>query len=479
MLYGLNSPSGKIAIGCGMSELPNNSANDSKQESQEAGKEILENFADVLDHGSAADVRRKINELHPADIAHLLESLPQPQRNTVWKLVTPEIGGDVLSQLHDDVRASLIQIMNEKDLVAAAQGLDTDDLADILVDYPEDATTQVLQSMDEQRRQRLQAVMSYDEDTAGGLMNTDTITVRQDTSLDVVQRYLRFLGEIPPTTDTLIVVDRQGRYLGTLALTDLLIKDPDTTVDQHTNRDTLAIDAHMPQQDVAHLFSQRDLISAPVIDADGQLLGRITIDDVVDVIREDADRSLMSMAGLNEEDDMFASAVTSSRRRSVWLGINLLTALLASWVIGFFDQTIEQLVALAILMPVVASMGGVAGSQTLTLVIRGLALGRISAKNAAELIYKETRVGLLNGMLWALIVAGVAVFWFGNTQLGLIIGLAMIVNLIVAALAGASIPLLLQKLKIDPALAGGVVLTTVTDVIGFLVFLGLAALYLV
>ena len=450
-----------------------------KEPTQESGKEILENVAHILENGTVAEVRIKINELHPADIAHLLESLPQQQRNTVWKLVTPENGGAVLSELHDDVRTSLIQIMDEKDLVAAAQDMDTDDLADILVDYPEDATTQVLQSMDEQRRARLQAVMAYPEDTAGGLMNTDTVTVREDTTLDVVQRYLRFLGDIPPATDNLIVVNREGTYLGTLALTDLLIKEPGTKVDQLTKRDSMAIDAHTPQQDVAHLFSQRDLISAPVVDENGVLLGRITIDDVVDVIREDADHSLMSMAGLSEEDDMFASAVTSSRRRSVWLGINLLTALLASWVIGMFDKTIEQLVALAVLMPIVASMGGIAGSQTLTLVIRGLALGRIGTKNAIGLIYKEVRVGLLNGVLWALIVAGVAIFWFDNTQLGLIIGMAMVVNLIVAALAGASIPLILQKLKIDPALAGGVVLTTVTDVIGFFVFLGLAALYLV
>ncbi|MDH5325537.1 MAG: magnesium transporter [Gammaproteobacteria bacterium] len=446
---------------------------------QEAGKNILVDFTDLINKGSVAQVRRKINKIHPADLAHLLESLPQPQRHSIWELIKKKNRGDVLASLHDDVRTNLIQTMEHDDLVTAVQSLPNDDLADILEDIPEEATSQLLQSMDEQRRQRLEAVMSYPEDTAGGLMNTDTITVREDTTLDVVQRYLRLLGEIPQATDNLIVINREGTYIGTLALTDLLIKDPGLSVGALTKRDSQAIDAHLPQQEVAHIFSQRDLISAPVVDSENKLLGRITIDDVVDVIREESDHSLMSMAGLNEEDDMFASSITSSRRRSVWLGINLLTALLASWVIGLFGQTIEQLVALAILMPIVASMGGIAGSQTLTLVIRGLALGKVSPANAMRLINKEARIGLLNGLIWSLVVAAIAVLWFGNEKLGLVIGMAMIANLVVAALAGASIPIVLQKFKIDPALAGGVVLTTVTDVIGFLVFLGLAALYLV
>jgi magnesium transporter len=310
-------------------------------------------------------------------------------------------------------------------------------------------------------------------------MNTDTITIRPDISLDVVQRYLRLHGEIPEMTDNLIVVNRESKYLGTIALTDLLVKDPTLTVAEIINRDTDAIPATMPATEVANMFERRDLVSAPVVDDIGLLVGRITIDDVVDVIRDEADHSLMSMAGLNEEDDMFAPVITSSRRRTIWLGLNLITALLASWVIGHFEDTISKLVALAVLMPIVASMGGIAGSQTLTIVIRAIALGKLGSSNARRLLYKELFVGILNGMLWALVVAGIAVLWFQDVQLGAIIGIAMLVNLIVAALAGASIPLGLKKLGVDPALAGGVLLTTVTDVIGFLAFLGLAAAFLV
>jgi magnesium transporter len=321
--------------------------------------------------------------------------------------------------------------------------------------------------------------MAYPEDTAGGLMNTDTITVRADISLDVVLRYLRRLGAIPESTDSLFVVDRDGVYLGAIRLTQLLISDPGQKVKDLLSTELGGIDAFTSEKDVAALFTRRDLISAPVVNSEGKLLGRITIDDVVDVIREDADHSLMSMAGLSEEDDMFAPVVTSSRRRTLWLGINLLTALLASWVIGHFENTIEKLVALAVLMPIVASMGGIAGSQTLTIVIRGIAVGKISRGNTLRLLNKETLVGIVNGCIWASIVAGIAVLWFQDYQLGAVIGAAMLINLVVAAIAGAIIPIALQQLNIDPALAGGVVLTTVTDVIGFLSFLGLAALFIV
>jgi magnesium transporter len=333
--------------------------------------------------------------------------------------------------------------------------------------------------MNEQHRQRLEAVMSFSSDTAGGLMNTDTITVRADISLDVVLRYLRFRGEIPDMTDNLIVVNREGKFLGTIQLTDLLTEDPSLTVAEIMARDVEAIPATTAARDVANLFERRDLVSAPVVDENGNLLGRITIDDVVDVIREEANHSIMSMAGLNEEDDMFAPVIRSSRRRTVWLGINLLTALLASWVIGNFEHTIQHLVALAVLMPIVASMGGIAGSQTLTLVIRGIALGQVGGANARKLLNKELAVGALNGLVWALVVGFVAFAWFSDTQLSIILGLAMLLNLVVAALAGATIPLILHKMGIDPALAGGVVLTTVTDVVGFLAFLGMATWFLV
>lgn len=448
-------------------------------ESQSPQKQQLNEFTDLITKGTVSQVREKLQELHPAEIAHLLESLPQDLRESLRELIDPEIEGEVLIHLQDEIRAHLIREMDESKLVEVAQTLDNDDLVDILVDFPDEVIPQVLDTMDEQRRQRVETAMAYPEDTAGGLMNTDTITVRADISLDVVLRYLRRLGAIPESTDSLFVVDRHGAYLGTIRLTQLLISDPRQKVQELLSREIEGIDALTSQKDVAALFTQRDLISAPVVNSEGKLLGRITIDDVVDVIRDDADHSLMSMAGLSEEDDMFAPVIASSRRRTLWLGINLLTALLASWVIGNFDQTIEKLVALAILMPIVASMGGIAGSQTLTIVIRGIALGKISGSNAWRLLNKETLVGMLNGGIWALIVAGIAVLWFRDYQLGAIIGAAMLINLVVAAVAGATIPLVLQKLRIDPALAGGVVLTTITDVVGFLAFLGLAAWFLV
>ena len=438
----------------------------------------LQAFSDLLMEGTLAQVERELHEMHPAEIAHLLEALPREQRDAVWQLVNADQEGDILLQVNDAVRESLIRDMDNSELVAAAEGLETDELADILSDFPNAVTEQVLESMDAQHRERLKAVMSYPEDTAGGLMNTDTITVRADITLDVVQRYLRRIGEIPEMTDKLIVTNREDQYLGLMALTDLLICNPDATVAEVMDREQDAILTSMPEQEVARLFEKRDLISAPVIDEDGKLLGRITIDDVVDVIRDEAEHSLMSMAGLSEEDDMFAPVVTSSRRRTVWLGINLLTALLASWVIGQFDATIEKMVALAVLMPIVASMGGIAGNQTLTLVIRGMALGQIGRANARRLLNKELLVGILNGAMWALVVAAVVIGWFHDYQLGAIIAVAMLVNLFVAAFAGATIPLALKRLGIDPALAGGVVLTTVTDVVGFLAFLGLAALVL-
>ena len=448
-------------------------------ETQSIHKQLLQEFTELINDGTVSQVQEKLQQLHPAEIAHLIESLPQDSRESIRELIAPEIEGEVLIHLQDEIRARLISEMDESKLVEVAQTLDNDDLVDILVDFPDEVIPQVLDAMDEQRRQRVEAAMAYPEDTAGGLMNTDTITVRTDRSLDVVLRYLRRLGAIPESTDSLFVVDREGTYLGAISLTQLLISDPNQKVQDLLSKDIEAIDAFTSEKDVAALFTRRDLISAPVVTSEGRLLGRITIDDVVDVIREDADHSLMSMAGLSEEDDMFAPVITSSRRRTVWLGINLLTALLASWVIGHFEDTIEKLVALAVLMPIVASMGGIAGSQTLTIVIRGIAVGKISGGNALRLLNKETLVGMLNGVIWALIVAGIAVLWFQDYQLGAIIGAAMLINLVVAAAAGATIPIILQKLHIDPALAGGVVLTTVTDVVGFLAFLGLAATFIV
>jgi magnesium transporter len=376
------------------------------------------------------------------------------------------------------VRAGLIREMETEELVAAAEGLEVDDLADLLSDLPETVNQQVLRSMDSQDRERLNAVLGFEEDTAGGLMNTDTVSVRPDVSLETVLRYLRMRGEIPDKTDALFVVNRHDRYLGALSVTRLLTEDPERTVGEVMDTTVDGIPPDLPAAQVASLFQDRDLVSAAVVAPDRRLLGRITIDDVVDVIREQADHSVMSMAGLDEEADMFAAVVPSARRRGVWLGINLATAFLAAWVVGLFETTIQNIVALAVLMPIVASMGGVAATQTLTLIVRGLALGQVERANARWLMTKEILVALLNGLAWATVVAVVAFAWFRQWKISAVIFAAMVLNLLAAALAGVFVPLSLKRFGVDPAVAGGVIVTTVTDVVGFASLLGLGTLIL-
>lgn len=439
---------------------------------------LADTVSALLQGGTAPEARRMLNALHPAEIANLLESFPVPERKLVWELVNEENGGEVLLEVNDEVRSGLIREMDEDELLAATSGMDMDDLADFVQDLPKTLTGEILRAMDNQNRQRLEAVLAYPEDSAGGLMNTDTVTVRPDVSLDVVLRYLRMRGALPELTDHLFVVSRFDHFLGILRVSDLLTHDPAGRVADLLDADAIAIAADTPAREVAKMFEDRDLISAPVLDARGRLVGRITIDDVVDVIREEAERSILTMAGLGEEEDLFAPVWSSARRRALWLGINLLTALLAAYVIGLFEATIAEIVALAVLMPVVASMGGIAGTQTLTLVTRALALGQIASRNTRKLLLKELGVGVLNGLFWAAVLAGIAILWFGRPAIGVIIAAAMTINLAVAALTGVGIPLILKRLGIDPALAGGVVLTTVTDVIGFMAFLGLATLFL-
>jgi len=441
-------------------------------------QERLKSLRETISIGAFDEAKEAINTLHPAEIARLLESLPPSERDVAWGLVDPDHDGDVLLYVNEDVRSDFINDMGHQELVAATEGLETDDLADIIQDLPEQVIQDLLRSLGYRDRLRLEAVLSYPEDSAGGLMNTDTVTVRQDVSLDVVLRYLRVRGHLPETTDSLIVVDRDDKYIGLLVITDLLVKLPTHSVNDIMRTDIDAISAYTPAREVAALFETRDLVSSPVVDESGKLVGRITIDDVVDVIREAADTSLMRMAGLKEEEDMFAPVVTSARRRGVWLGLNLVTVLIASWVIGLFETTIENIVALAILMPIVASMGGIAGSQTLTIVIRGMALGQIGGANAPKLMSKELAVGALNGLLWAMVIAGVAVLWFDSPDLGFVIGCAIVINLIVGALAGVVIPLAMARFGADPALGGSVLLTTVTDIVGFFCFLGLATIIL-
>jgi magnesium transporter len=441
-------------------------------------------LSDILDLVIAAieeggdELREQIEELHPADIADLLEALPPEQRLPVWQTIDISKIGEVLAEVAEGVGRDLIETMDPGELSRAVQMLDMDDIADVIPLLPDAVIADILYAVDKQSRQDLDALISYPEDTAGGLMNVDTVIARDDVSLAVVQRYLRLKSSLPEYTDKLFVVDRQNHLTGTLYLSTLLTSDTAEIVGNVTNKTPVVFKPLTSSSDVADAFQRYNLISAAVVDDDGMLLGRITIDDVVDVIQENADRNLMARAGLDEEDDIFQPVAQSTRKRAVWLGVNLVTAFLASFVIGLFESSIEQMVALAVLMPIVASMGGNAGTQTLTMVVRGLGTKTISRANALVILRKELMVGSLNGLIWGITVAVVAAVWFSNVELGLLVALAMFVNLIAAAAAGVLLPMLIEKLGIDPALAGGVALTTITDVVGFFAILGLATLFL-
>jgi magnesium transporter len=435
-------------------------------------------LSDALDSGRLGPVKRLVNTLSAAEIGNLLESLPPGQRTVVWGLVDPEDDGEVLLHVGDEVREGLIADMDPDEIVAAVEDLDIDDLADLVEDLPGTVIDEVLKSMDRENRERLEQVLSYPEDTAGRLMNPDVVTVRTDTTVDVVLRYLRLRGELPDHTDHLYVVSRRHQYLGRIALQALLTHEATTPVNSLLDDEQPAIDVGESAEEVARQFSDHDWISAPVVDEGNILLGRITIDDVVDIIREQAEHQALGAAGLDEDEDLFSPVRRAVRGRALWLGINLVTAFLASSVVGQFEGTLQQVVALAVLMPIVAGMGGNAGTQVLALMVRGLALGQVGASNAKVLLWKEIRVGLLNGLMLGSVVGLVALVWFHSWQLSLVIGAALTINICAAALAGVLVPLTLKRMGFDPALAGGVILTTVTDVIGFLSFLGLATLVL-
>ncbi|HUF74275.1 MAG TPA: magnesium transporter [Gammaproteobacteria bacterium] len=438
----------------------------------------LKALQEALETGAMRQLRRMVNSLNPGEIADLLESLPPAQRRVVWELISTEDEGDVLVELNEEVRATLIGAMKTEELVAATANLELDDLADLLAELPEAINREVLRSLDASDRLRLQSVLKYDEDSAGGLMNPETVTVRADVTLEVVLRYLRIRGKLPDGMDAVFVVNRRGDYLGSLPLTRLVTADLEARVADVMDKNLPVLDTNMEAAQVATLFENYDLILAPVIDDQGKLVGRINVDDVLDVIREEASHSVLSMAGLDEDDDMFAPIATSARRRSIWLGVNLATAFLAAWVAGLFEATLDQVVMLAILMPVVPSMGGVAGTQTLILITRGIALGQIERANARWLLQKEVGVGLLNAAGWAIVVALVTSWWFGTWKVGAVMALALSVSLLFAAISGFLVPVCLKRLRIDPALAGGVVLTTITDVVGLVSFLGIGTLVL-
>lgn len=448
-------------------------------ESREHTQANLQLLREQLESGRLRSAGRMIHSLHPSEIARLLESMPLRERAVLWEMVAADDEGDVLVEVADEVRDGLIEGMQVQELIAATEGMELDDLADLLADLPEAVTQQVLQSLDNLDQERLRQVLSYDEDSAGGLMNVDIVTVRPDVTLEVVLRYLRAVGNMPDGTDLIFVVNRDNEYVGSLFLSRVLSNDGDALVSSVMSTDVLPIPAHTPSQQVVWEFENRDLLSAPVVDEDYRVVGRITVDDVVDVIRDEAEHSLMSAAGLDEEDDMFAPVFKSARRRALWLGVNLGTAFLAASVVDLFQTTIDKIVLLAVLMPVVPSMGGVAGTQSLVIITRAMALGQVDRSNARGILKKELAVGILNGAGWSAVVATLTYLWFGDWRIGGVIAAAMIINLVVAALAGFGIPLLLKKMRIDPAIAGGVVLTTVTDVIGYMAFLGLAAALLI
>ncbi|MNF45718.1 Magnesium transporter MgtE [compost metagenome] len=423
-------------------------------------------------------VGKILHRMHPAKIAGLLEALPPEERRSVWSMVDTERAGKVLTYLHDEIRIALALDLDIEELIASAEHLELDDRVDLIQTLPGELGNKLLRASSASQRKQLESMLSYPEDSAGGLMNADAIQIRADVKVSTVLRYLRLLEKLPPQTDMLMVVDRKGHYQGGLRLSNLVTADLGRPVAELIDRDIAGIAVTSKNTDVARLFQDLDLLSAPVVDEHNRVIGRITVDDVVDLIREDSERALMQMAGLDDEADIFAPVLVSSRRRAVWLGINLITAFSAAWVIGLFQATLEQLVALAVLMPIVASMGGIAGSQTLTLVIRGLALGQVQKGNIRILLNRELGISILNGLLWSVVIAALAVLWFGDWGIGAVLGAAILVNLLCAALAGWGIPLLLERMGIDPALAGSVILTTVTDVVGFFAFLGLATLLL-
>jgi magnesium transporter len=451
-----------------MPEISENKAN--QQRLQEVNK--------ALSSGMFVSVRKLLQNIPAYDISLILESSPIKTRSVLWQLIDPDNHGEVLEELNESVRKGILKSMRPEKLAAVAEGMDVDDLAEVLRTLPDSVYREVISSMDSQDRARVETALSFDEDTAGGIMNTDAVTLRPDVSADVVLRYLRVRGELPDATDSFYVVNRDDIFIGAVTLSSLVTAKPETSISSLIDKDIEAVSANLEDNAVAQLFERYDWLSAPVIDDEGHLLGRITIDDVIDIIREDAEHTMMSMVGLDDEADTFAPVFKSTQQRSVWLGINLMTALLAVAVTSLFEGIFEQLAILAVLNSLVPSMGGVAGNQTLTLVIRGMALGHVGDSNARALLSKELAIGFLNGLIWALLIASVVALWKQDLMLGGVIAFAMLMNMIAAGIAGVTIPLMLKRMNIDPALAGTVLLTTITDVVGIFAFLGTATILL-
>ena len=437
-------------------------------------QDLVEN---LVHKQNLSELQRRLEQLHPADIAYILEALPLDERRLVWDLVKAENDGEILLEVSDSVRESLIETMDRDELLAAAESLDTDEIADIAADLPQDVIQELLATLDAQKRARLQSALSYPEDSVGALMDFEMVTIRADVTIEVALRYLRRLGELPDQLDKLFVVDGDA-LIGVLPLKRLLTTDPEASVAAVMVEDFVKFLPEDEAHEASQAFERYDLVMAPVVDARGRLIGRLTVDAVVDYIRESADSDMLSMAGLKEEEDLFSTVWRSAKNRWMWLSINLMTAFIASRVIGAFEGSIEKLAALAALMPIIAGIGGNTGNQTIALIVRGLALGQITHANARRLFVKELGVALLNGVVWGSVVGVFAWLLYDNPALGGVMALAMLLNLLVAALAGIFIPMTLERIKRDPAIGSSVLLTFVTDSMGFFIFLGLATLLL-
>ena len=445
----------------------------------EKSEKKLTKIINALEKDKAINIQNTLSSLNPSEIARLLESLTTRERNVLWQMVDQEDEGEILKELIEEVRQNLISQMDASELIAATQDMELDDLADILSDLPNQITDQVIKALDTEDQNRLESVISYDEDTAGGLTNPKIISIRRGVNIDGLIKYLRNMKSLPENTNYIYVIDRDNQYIGAIQLVDLFTQSKDMLIEEIMDSNVKAINANVKAEEVAIEFQDLDLISAPVIDSNNKLLGQITIDDVVDVIQDQVNSEIFNMAGLDDEDDMFAPIFISSKRRAVWLGANLVAAFIVATAVSLFQETLDQIVILAVLMPIVASMGGVAGNQTLILVIRGIAMGKIQKSNAIKLLNKEALVALLNGFIWSIVVSIIAVILFKNKwEIGIIVGISMLINIIASAIAGVSIPFILKRIGIDPALAGGVMMTTLTDVLGFITFLGLATVFL-
>ncbi|MEC6908520.1 magnesium transporter [Photobacterium piscicola] len=445
---------------------------------QDQTHHTLQEVNKALENGMFVHVRRLLQDMEPEDIAHLLEASPPKERQVLWQLTDPEEQGEILDELSEDVKDGIVSQMEPEKLAAVTEGMESDDVAYVLRSLSDERYQEVLAQMDATDRHRIEKALAYPEDTAGGMMSTDFITIRGDVTADVVLRYLRMRGELPEATDALYVVDENQILIGHLSLSTLITTQPDIEIKDVMQDADEAIAVDMADSEIANIFERRNWLSAPVVDTNNHLLGRITIDDVVDLIREEAEHSMMTMAGMDDDEDTFAPVLKSAKSRSIWLGVNVLTALAAASVSNMFEHTLQQMATVAVLMTIVPSMGGVAGNQTVALVIRGLAVGHIGDTNTRWLLSKEARVGLINGLVWALIIGLVVFIWKGSLVLGAIMAGAMLANLFIAGVAGVLIPIGLKKLKIDPALAGGMALTTCTDIVGLMVFLGLATIFI-